>query len=1283
MKGVIYIILGYLVFGLAWIYVTDMVVFDIYGDSLPHLLSSEIAKGFLFVFLSAAVLAILAYAFRRQLLGSHQQLNYLLNSVEVGMVELDAEGKVLSMSQGLRMLLKVEGDEWRKANFVQWVPDAYMNAWAEYFHERTLYRNTQIHGHELPLQVSGGKGQVWVAMTFINAYSGYKPSATTLVVHSIDGRKSALEHAQEQLKQNTYLLEGFDGPMWLVGRDLNLLAYNQAFATFISDYYQEPVTIGMTLPIDPIPSEREKWKKHYCAALKGEKVHTNIYLSYQGVEEELTVQFNPVEVNGVVKAITCSAQNTTQEYHQKREFEESKRFQELALIAANTGMWEYDPQKGILQASKHLFNYLGLTPSPNLDHWLIILGRMRHEQKADVNKTWQSFIDGRTNELFVEFEVIVPDGSWHWILMKGQRLVAQDSDDHQLGHGVFINIDQQKKQEIDLERRTWQLSNIINHSPDIICAINQEGRFVEMSPSSEKVLGLSPYELIGREYRSLIISTVLTQVLNKEDSSLLKDNDFFINAFKHKDGHDVVLQWTTNEAENGLLYCIARDITQWAKTQHKLNVESEKYRLAINAAKIGTWENDTNMDRNTVNSHWAKMLGYTVKEVSETNDFFIKHLHPDDKGKFENALNQLTNSGDDISLQLRLKTKEGGYKWVLDRGRVVKRDELGKPVLLVGVHIDIDQQKRYEQKLEQRNAFIEAILDNIPMGIAVNYISTQKTFYINKTFEKVYGWPAKKLNSIDSFFNHIYPDLEYREAMRSRIMEDVQSQDPERMIWNKIKITTQNGEHRFVNAKNIALPEQDFMISTALDVSAEVHANRENYLLSKVLEHSMSEKYLLYANSLKFYFVNEITYKKLGYTEGEIKQMTVLDILPEISIETFNEVIGKLQTGESESIVLETVHKAKDGTEYMIELHLQWLEAYGAQFISGIAVDIDRRKREEMRLRLFESIITNTHDAVAVLRPQAEMQNDIITFVNHAYCAMTGYAENELINKPISLLYCTSTNKRVLKELQVKQQQEVPMEERILWQKKNGEVFWSHLRKFPIHGSDGRLQFWISIERDITRNIEEQIDFTNAILAEIDKERGRIASDLHDGITQQLGVSDMNLKNLYYDNKEIANNPKYLKAQKTLSAAIEQVRSISHNIMPKSIEDFGLVASLEELVDDYSVANSFTLDFNTNFHDRLPHDIELNLYRIVQELMQNVQRHAKASKVSIDLQKNSNELMLSVKDNGIGFNKDALDKERFGLGLHTLRNRVMKMRGYLDIQSEPLKGTEVEVTIPL
>ena len=194
------------------------------------------------------------------------------------------------------------------------------------------------------------------------------------------------------------------------------------------------------------------------------------------------------------------------------------------------------------------------------------------------------------------------------------------------------------------------------------------------------------------------------------------------------------------------------------------------------------------------------------------------------------------------------------------------------------------------------------------------------------------------------------------------------------------------------------------------------------------------------------------------------------------------------------------------------------------------------------------------------------------------------------------------------------------------------------------------------------------------------KERIRIARDLHDSIGQMLSVIKMNISVLQPQDAEV---PAVNNALNLVDKTINEVRHISHNLIPEGL-NFGLFAALEDLCQKVNLAGGTEVMLN------VPEDIrqyqfakpnELSIYRIVQEVLNNMMKHAQATHIDIDIVQKESNLTLSIKDNGKGFDTSKIDESK-GIGWKNIAARVNLLDGKMQVQSEQLKGTQIEIFIP-
>jgi PAS domain S-box-containing protein len=246
-----------------------------------------------------------------------------------------------------------------------------------------------------------------------------------------------------------------------------------------------------------------------------------------------------------------------------------------------------------------------------------------------------------------------------------------------------------------------------------------------------------------------------------------------------------------------------------------------------------------------------------------------------------------------------------------------------------------------------------------------------------------------------------------------------------------------------------------------------------------------------------------------------------------------------------------------------------------------------------------------------------------------------------------------------------------------------GEVKAYEVCLIPILDQKPTLSRILVVLYDQTERLKETEQTLIAINKAVEEDRTRMARELHDSLTQTLSIVSMNLKNLSYDLPGLAEQAKYWKAMEYLEAGIEESRSLAHRIMPKSIRDFGLIPSIEELVEQTEHSHPITIHFSYNQAPRLNNETEINLFRLVQQALKNVLSHAEATEVGIGLCFEDNLLHLWIRDNGKGFNYEQKTKSFSGIGLRTMRSRVQQLGGIFSVTSKLKEGTYISVQLPL
>ncbi|HVS94839.1 MAG TPA: response regulator [Puia sp.] len=351
------------------------------------------------------------------------------------------------------------------------------------------------------------------------------------------------------------------------------------------------------------------------------------------------------------------------------------------------------------------------------------------------------------------------------------------------------------------------------------------------------------------------------------------------------------------------------------------------------------------------------------------------------------------------------------------------------------------------------------------------------------------------------------------------------------------------------------------------------------------------------------------------------------------------------------------------------------------------------RKRTLERLRVsierFNTVVKATNDAI--------WDRDLVTgklfIVGDAYQQLFGY---DIVNAypPDGLwesIIHPQDKDRVLGKLSaiVREGVSSKWEDEYRLKKNNGEYAFVHDRGYIIYSTDGRPMRMIGAIQDITlrkrseedlalQQRQKQQHITEVVLGAQERERFELGQELHDNINQILATSK-----LYLDVAIEESEPRLellVKSRNNISMAIEEIRRLSKELITPSLNDLGLVQSIKELIRNIQVAGKMKIRLTITGLDEntLEAEQKINVYRIIQEQLNNILKHAEASSVCIELNKYREQIRLRVEDDGRGFDPRM---RRFGVGISNIMSRAELYNGKVEIDSSPGKGCRLEVIL--
>lgn len=204
-------------------------------------------------------------------------------------------------------------------------------------------------------------------------------------------------------------------------------------------------------------------------------------------------------------------------------------------------------------------------------------------------------------------------------------------------------------------------------------------------------------------------------------------------------------------------------------------------------------------------------------------------------------------------------------------------------------------------------------------------------------------------------------------------------------------------------------------------------------------------------------------------------------------------------------------------------------------------------------------------------------------------------------------------------------------------------------------------------------------ELTHKTVQHQEEERRRVSRELHDGINQLLVSVKYRLETAmtHIPVAESAAHESLVKGGEVLNRAIQEVRRISHDLRPSVLDDLGLLAALKQLLDDFRERSGMLMDIDIQPpQSDISEEVATTLYRIIQEALSNIEKHARASRLVLSLEEDAEGLFLSISDNGVGIvEKDAYSRR--GIGLRNMRERVEFLGGEFEVSPLPGKGTRI------
>lgn len=776
--------------------------------------------------------------------------------------------------------------------------------------------------------------------------------------------------------------------------------------------------------------------------------------------------------------------------------------------------------------------------------------------------------------------------------------------------------------------------------------------------------------------------------------SILLADYFFIHTYSSlgpQRHHDLIKLLVL--ATTGVSTSLLSGLTHREKRRAGINLESarqadeavreaqQKYRDIFDNAVEGIFQTSPSGGFIDGNPALARMLGYESPEemIQARGSGTQQRYH--DPARHDEFTRLLQEHGVVRDFEYVEFRKDGSRIFVSDNVRTV-RDRDGKLRYYEGTTQDITERKQAEEALRESEERYRELFENAKDA---TYVHDLKGRYIsvNRAAEKLSGHTRDEI--IGRRFSDFIP-LEEVGAVSERLCQKLIDEGE---TSYQTEVIASDGRRVPVEVSSHLIYENGIAIAvqgTARDVTERLRAEDRLREYEKVVE-GLEEMIVVVDRDFRYLLANRAFLKYRGMTRAELLGRLIPEVLDQNVFDGL--VRQKLELTFQGQVVR---YEMKYSYPHLGErdLLISYLPIHGPAGIDRVACvlqDITERKLAEEALRQSEERFSKAFHSSPASLSIAQLIDGRLLEVNAAFLRMTGYTREDVIGRStLEIGLWADPDYRLMMTEKLRDSRAVD-NLNFKFRKKSGELRDGLLSVELIElGAEPCI---LGIALDTTERLraeEAQQSYPRRLIEAQETERQTIARELHDQIGQVLTAIRINLQTVWETCESSESRALIDEGVAIVDAAVAQVRDLSFDLRPSLLDDLGLVVALRWYSDRFArrtgIHSATTIDLPENTRLRL--ELETACFRIVQEALTNVVRHAKARNVSITLRSLDNELTLFIKDDGRGFDAHAHNQSEFttSLGLRGMRERALALGGRLEIKSSPSRGTEIRAHFP-
>ncbi|MEH3112527.1 PAS domain S-box protein [Pedobacter terrae] len=868
---------------------------------------------------------------------------------------------------------------------------------------------------------------------------------------------------------------------------------------------------------------------------------------------------------------------------------------------------------------------------------------------------------------------------------------------------------ERSKAEKEMEESRKRFQSIANLVPDLLWDSEPDGStnwynkrwLAYRGQSLEEAIGLGLIDAIHPDDREGwtigFYEAVLTGNELRQEHRIRRHDGaycwFVVNASPVIDPNGQVVK----------MYGSATDIHDRKIAEEALRESEKRFRTLTQTSPVGIAVNSLEGRIIYVNQAYANIINYSPEELLQKPSGFVY----DEPREREAWLNDISKPYTLSNHEVRFRQKNGNPVWVSISAATI---EYGGQQAMLDVVLDVNEHKQtaialrdaelkyrthLEPEVQERTAELQQNRELLQATLDSNHEMIQ-------VFQAVRNADGKITDFIWILNNHASEQI-YGDVIGKSLVTHNPGVKKEGIFKAFVEVTesgiAQQYEKKYKYEQFEGWFDQsvvklnDGVATTTLNITArkkaELRLKENRDQLSSILDTTLVQMSILKAIrdsgeqviDLEIIAVNKQLESVTGRTDLIGKKYT--EEYPGIrDAGLFDLIIKTIETGQPQS------------TEYLYSYDgfNQWFSCAFVKLNDGVvATNMDitvRKAAEEERLKNY-TLLKQSEDLAFLGSWDYDIISGTFSWSDGMY-RLFSIDKGTPVKPEIYMTHATKATSAAVKDLVRHILSGDKDFEETIELKIDGRRKVLHLKGAVIRDEIGRALRVLGVDMDITAmrqaqekihsmEAEQQLEIFRVTLETVEEERHRISESLHNGIGQILYAVKIGLSSVTYGGEEdqFKKNKAYI--SKLLTDAIVETRRISHELMPTTLEEFGLKSAIDDVCSQLSGATRFRCQIS-GYQGRMEKFLELAVYRTVQELMNNVVKHANATICNLGIHITAAQIRIWVSDNGQGFADQ--EKAKPGIGLATIRSKIKLLKGKVSVNSVPGRGTDIQVIIP-